>query len=85
MSALQLYPSWNGKRKKTVLNPAIKKLRKLKFFQTVNNSRVLWDPSAKPKGLLWGHLNIHSIISKSDQIKHLLAESNLDFMCLSET
>ncbi len=36
------------------LNPAIKKLRKLNFFQTVNNARVLWDPRAKPKGLLGG-------------------------------
>ncbi len=72
-------------RKITGLNPAIKKLRKLNFFQTVNNARVLWDPRAKPKGLLGGHLNIHSIIPKSDQIKHLLAKSNLDFLCLSET
>lgn len=44
-----------------------------------------WDPTAKPKGLLGGHLNIRSLISKSDQIQHLLLDSNLDFLCLSET
>lgn len=72
-------------QKITGLNPAIKKLRKLNFFKTVNNARVMWDPKTKPKGLLGGHLNIRSFIPKSDQIKHLLADSNLDFLCLSET
>ncbi len=61
------------------------KQRKLNIFQTVNNARVLWDPLAKPKGLLGGHLNICSVIAKSDQIKHLLLKSNLDFLFLSET
>ncbi len=41
----------------------------------MQNLKVCWG----------GHLNIRSIIPKSDQIKHLLAESNLDFLCLSET
>lgn len=67
-------------RKITGLNPAIKKLQKLNFFQTVNNARVLWDLHAKPKGLLGGHLNICSIIPKSDQMKLHLAESYLDFL-----
>ncbi len=73
----------NSQRRATGLNPAIKKLRKLNFLQTVNNARVLWDPCAKPSGLLGGHLNIRSLIPKSDQIKHLLTDSNLDFLCLS--
>lgn len=30
-------------------------------------------------------MNIRSVISKSDQIQHLLMGSNLDFLCLSET
>ena len=67
------------------LNPAIIKLRKFDLFQTVNNAKVLWDPQAKPSGLLGGHLNICSFISKSDEIKHILVDSNLDFLCLSET
>lgn len=45
----------------------------------------MWDPRAKPKGLLGGHLNVRSILSKSEQIQHLLLDSNLDFLCLSET
>lgn len=31
------------------------------------------------------HLNIRSFISKGDEIKHILVDSNLDFLCLSET
>lgn len=45
----------------------------------------MWDLRAKPKGLLDGRLNICSIIPKSDQIIQLLTDSNLDFLCLSET
>ena len=72
----------NGKQ---IINQAITKHRKWKVFQTVNHSRIIWDPKVKPKGLFGGHLNIRSIVSKSDQIQHLLMESNLDFLCLSET
>lgn len=68
-----------------LLNPGIAKNRKRNVFQTVNHSRTVWDPEAKPKGLLCGHLNIRSILSKSEQIEHLLLDSNLDFLCLSET
>lgn len=46
---------------------------------------MLWDPRAKPKGLLGGHINIRSITGKSEQIKHLIVNSNLDYLCLSET
>lgn len=67
------------------LNPWIAKNKKWEVFQTVNHSRTVWDPKAKPKGLLGGHLNIRSILSKSEQIQHLLLDSNLDFLCLSET
>lgn len=55
------------------------------FFRIVNHSRIVWDPKAKPKGLLGGHFNIRSIISKTEQIHHLLLNSNLDYLCLSET
>lgn len=72
-------------RRAVGLNPAILKLRKFNLFQTVNNAKVLWDPLTKPSGLLGGHLNIRSLISKSDEIKHILVDSNLDFLCLSET
>lgn len=40
---------------------------------------------SKPKGILGGHLNIRSILPKRDQIQHLLTDSNLDFLALSET
>ncbi len=71
--------------KSKVVNQGILKNKKWGFFQTVNQSRTIWDPKVKPKGLLGGHLNIRSIIAKSDQIHHLLLDSNLDFLCLSET
>jgi len=71
--------------KSKAVNQGILKNKKWGFFQTVNQSRTIWDPKVKPKGLLGGHLNIRSIISKSEQIHHLLLESNLDFLCLSET
>ncbi len=59
--------------------------QKRKVFQMVNNSRIIWYSKAKPKGILGGHLNIRSLRPKSEQINHLLSESNLDFICLSET
>ena len=74
-----------AQRKAAGLNPSILKMRKFNSFQTVNNARVLWDHLAKPSGLLGGHLNIHSLVPKSDQIKHILIDSNLDYLCLSET
>ena len=46
---------------------------------------MLWDPRSKPRGLLGGHINIRSLVSKSDQIEHLLNNSNLDFLGVSET
>ena len=72
-------------KKNKVLNIAISKNRKLNLFQTVNHSRIIWDPKSKPRGILGGHLNIRSFKSKSDQIHQLLLDSNLDFLCLSET
>lgn len=72
----------NSKRK---INPAIVKHRGIKLFRTVNQARMLWDFQAKPSGLLGGHLNIRSAIPKEDQLQHLLYESNLDFLCLTET
>lgn len=55
-----------------------------KIFHTVNHSRIIWDPQSKPKGILGGHLNVRSLKSKADKI-HLLLDSNLDFLCLTET
>lgn len=63
----------------------ISKNRKWDVFRTVNHSRTVWDPKAKPRGILGGHLNIRSIKIKSLQVQHLLTDSNLDFLCLSET
>ncbi len=69
---------------KRVIYPSILKHRKWKIFQTLNQSRIVWDPKAKMKGLLCGHLNIRSIKLKSDQVHHILLNSNLDFLCLSD-
>ncbi|KAK7877748.1 hypothetical protein WMY93_030562 [Mugilogobius chulae] len=66
-------------------NPAVAKHKSLHIFQTVNHARVIWDRKLKPKGLFGGHLNIRSLVSKADQLKHLLTNSNLDFLCISET
>lgn len=66
------------------LNPAIGKHRRMNFFQTLNHSKLIWDPS-KPKGLLGGHLNIRSVVSKGNLLEHLLSHSNLDFLGLPET
>jgi len=38
-----------------------------------------------PLGILGGHLNIRSLISKRDQISVLLMDSNLDYLCLTES
>ena len=61
------------------------KQRQFRFFQTVNHAKVIWDSKTKPKGIVGGHLNIRSIISKQDQVQHLLTDSNLDYLCLTET
>ena len=61
------------------------KQRQLKFFQTVNHAQVIWNPHSKPKGLLGGHLNIRSLLPKIDQMRKLLMESNLDFLCITES
>ena len=55
------------------------------MFQTVNHAIVLWDPKIKPKGIYGGHLNIRSVVSKTEQLEQLLTNSNLDYLCLSET
>lgn len=51
----------------------------------MNHAKVIWDSKSKPKGIFGGHLNIHSILSKREEVQHLLSESNLDFLALSET
>lgn len=64
---------------------AVERHRKLQYFQTMNHSKVIWGRGAKPKGILGGHINIRSELPKHEQIEHLLNDSNLDFLCLSET
>lgn len=65
--------------RKLTTNRAVVKNRKWNVFRSVNNSKILWDPSIKPKGLFGGHLNVRSLMSKNEQIRHLLMDSNLDF------
>ena len=67
------------------LNLAIRKQRKMHFFHTLNNAKIIWDSRSKPKGLLIGHINIHSIIGKIEQIEHLLNNSNIDILAISES
>ena len=59
--------------------------QRMKLFQTVNHASVLWDAKTKPKGIIGGHLNIQSIISKTEQLEHLLTDSNIDHLGLTET
>ncbi len=66
-------------------NPVFKKQRSANLYSTLNQAKVIWDPQYKPRGLLGGHLNIRSILLKCDQVHYLLSNSNLDFLCLSET
>lgn len=66
-------------------NTVFVKQQQTKLFQTVNHASVLWNPNTKPKGIFGGHLNIRSIISKTEQLEHLLTDSNVDYLCLTET
>lgn len=61
------------------------KQRNTKLYQTVNHASVLWNPKTKPKGIFGGHINIRSVISKTEQLEHILLDSNLDYLCLTET
>lgn len=64
---------------------AVLKQQHIRLFQTANHASILWNPKTKPKGIFGGHLNIRSIVSKTEQIEHLLTDSNLDYLCLTET
>lgn len=68
-----------------VLHVKLQQRRDFFSIQTVNHAKILWNPRAKPTGLMGGHLNVRSIISKTDELDKLLSDSNLDFLCLSET
>ena len=60
-----------------ITNTAVKKQQATKMFQTVNHAIVLWDPKIKPKGIYGGHLNIRSVVSKTEQLEQLLTNSIL--------
>lgn len=66
-------------------NPVLKRHRSSNMFHTLNQAKQIWDPRAKPKGLLGGHLNIRSMALKREELEHLLCNSNIDFIGLSET
>lgn len=65
-------------------NPILKSYRSTKQFQTLNRTKTVWDPKHKPKGLLCSHLNIRSLCNKREQLEHILHESNLDCLAISE-
>ena len=52
----------------------IEKPSKLSIMQ------VLWDSKLKLRRLFGGHFNIRSITAKSNQLTHVLSDSNLDFL-----
>ncbi len=81
----KLQAPYENSKTKGAINHAAQKQKQFKLFQTVNHAIVIWDSKLKPKGILGGHLNIRSITSKRDQVEHLLMNSNLDFLALSET
>ena len=66
-------------------NMVVTKHFSISLFQTVQQSKIIWDPRAKPKGLLGGHLNICSVKAKTEQLEKLFTDSNLDFLYQSET
>lgn len=84
--------AWNTQTKPTkpvgspnILHLKLQQRRDCLSIQTVNHAKILWNPCVKPTGLLGGHLNVRSIISKTDEIDKLLSDSNLDFFDLSKT
>lgn len=73
---------------KSRVNPQSKPLQRrydLTLFKTLNHAKVIWDAKSKPKRLLGAHLNVWDISSKTDQVEKMLTDSNLDFICISET
>lgn len=42
-------------------------------------------PTFKKRGLVGGHLNVRSMITKREQLEHLVCNSNIDFLGLTET
>lgn len=75
----------NARSANTATTIAEIKQQNMKLFETVNHASVLWNSKTKPKGIFGGHLNIRSVVSKTEQIEHLLTDSNLDYLCLTET
>ncbi len=70
---------------RTTRNPILKKYWAIEIFRTLNHARLVWDHQLKPKELLCGHINIRSLTPKREQIEHLLCDSNIDILGLSET
>lgn len=62
ISSLTTTGSTTKQNRKLTTNLAVVKNRKWNVFRTVNNSKIIWDSSIKPKGLLGGHLNVRSLI-----------------------
>ena len=54
------------------------------FFQTLNNAKTIWDSRSK-RGILLGHINICSIVNKTEQMEHLLSDFNIDILEISES
>lgn len=47
--------------------------------------KCCWDLIVKPKRTFRGYLNIKGIVTKTEQLKQLLLDSNFNYLCLSET
>lgn len=70
-------------KKKMAYSRAAFQQKSVKYFLTVNHTKVIWDPKKKLKGITGRHLNIQSLMPKRDEIQHLLVDSN--FLALTET
>lgn len=82
---VKLHANIANKRNRRLPNSATLKHWKFMVFETLNNSKLIWDLTHKPKGILCAHLNIQSILTKSDHVHHLLDDSNIEFLCLAKT
>lgn len=56
----------------------------MQFFQPLNNAKTIWDSRSEPKGITLGHFNFRSIVNKTEQMEHLLSDSNIDILGVIE-
>ncbi len=55
-----------------------------RIFQTVNHTKVLWDPNVN-RGTFWWTFKHQEYCFKEWTVVSFIIYSNLDFLCISET